>query len=238
MKKIISITTVILIVFSSILLNGCSNDKKTPKKSAVKKTVVSGSNTSAKLKEYLSKFTDGKDLLYGSWRVKGSNLFTFIFRNDGYAQVAIGGEANFTKLTVNKNKKTLSLSLPGTLDGTFNYSFSNNNKNLTLKTSGASYEMKKQNGFSIVPNPPKNPKIDKNLIGWWKDSGDIIYFFSTDGVMYSNSIAMETAYTYNAGNGKINAIYEYSGKNKVDFKYKFKNKKLYIDGEKFKKFNP
>ncbi len=239
MKKFLSITTALLIIISALFLNSCNNNNANKAKTEVTEaTSAPAKNTSEELKAYLSKFTKGKDPLYGSWKIKGADIFTFIFRNDGYAQVAIGGEANFTKLILDKKKKTLSLSLPGTLDGTFNYSFSDNNKTLTLKTDNTTYEMKKQKDYSIVPKAPKNSTVDNNILGWWKSDGNIIYFFGSDGVMYSNTIVMETAYTYNIKNGKIYAVYEYSGKNKVDFKYKLNKKTLTIDGEKFKKYNP
>ena len=55
--------------------------------------------------------------------------------------------------------------------------------------------------------------------------------------MYSNLISSETCYTYNAQNGKIDAVYKYGGEDiQTDLEYSYKNGKLKINGNTYKRF--
>lgn len=256
MKKYISALTALLIILSTVLIGGCEEktDKIKKKTTAVSETATASqvvtentkpagkktdsSYTSAQLKKYLDSFVKGKNPVYGTWKIKGDKTINYIFRNDNFAQMVFGTEAMFAELKINEADKTLSVMFIRGMNGDYTYSVSKDGKTMTLKSDKDSFTLEKQQDFSIVPKLPNNPKIDKKILGWWKNSGGNFYFFASDGVMYSNNISIETGYTYNAGKGKINAVYDYAGKTDISFKYKLKKGHLYIDGEEFIKYTP
>lgn len=240
MKKYISLILALVIMLSAFTLSGCGNNKKPDSlsTSATEAEKTPDKYSSAQLKAYLKSFTEGDNPLYGTWKIKGLDFVNYIFRNDGYAQMAMGSEADFAKLKLDTKNKTLGVAFVLGFNGNYNYSFSKDNKTLYLKSDSGSFTLKKQKDYNLIPKARKNPKIDKDILGWWKSSGKQKYFFGSDGIMYSYSITMETCYTYNAENGNIKAIYDYDGDVKIDIKYSYKNGKLTIDGNKFKKFTP
>lgn len=239
MKRIISIASALIILTAAVFLGGCNSQTDPTKPSSSKASdISSGKYTSKNLKAYLDKFTKGKNPVYGVWTVKGINSIYFIFRNDGFGQVAMGNEASFAKLVINEKKKTLGVSFFIAIDGTYDYELSNKNNTLKLTSDGKTIELTRKNSYSIVPDAPKSAKIDSSILGWWKSDGGLIYYFGSDGVMYSNDIAIETAYTYNADKNVIHSVYDYSGKIKNDLKYKLSKNTLTVDGVKYKRYKP
>ncbi len=244
MKRIISASAVLLIILSSVFVGGCNNSAESKKSSASKPTVSktettkTGKYTSSDLKDYLNGFIKGKNKVYGVWKIKDTELLNYIFRNDGYAQLALGTEADFTKLALDGDKQTLEAQFIRGMNGKYTYKLSEDNNTLYLSSDNDKYTLERQTDFSLVPEAPKNPKIDNSILGWWKSETSHIFFFGSDGVMYSNDITMETCYTYNAEKGKIKAVYDYAGKTDLDFTYKLKNNSLVVDGEEYRRFNP
>lgn len=239
MKKFLISATAFLLVFSIVFFCGCDN-KKTSSKSqtkATQKQAQTGKYSSAQLKTYLDSFVKGDNPLYGTWKIKGIKSFSYIFRNDGLGEIALGTEADFAKLSIDTKKQTLGVAFVLGLNGTYNYTLSNDNKTLTLKNDQSSFTLLKQKDYNLIPKPKKNPKTDNDILGWWQCDGNVFYF-ADDGIMYSNTITMETCYNYNAENGKINAVYKYDGDVKISMKYSYKNNKLNIDGDDFTKFTP
>lgn len=237
MKKFISIA--LLIILTAVFAGGCTDSKNpSPETTAATESAKTEDYTSDELKAYLSSFTEGKNPLYGTWKIKGVNVVNYIFRNDGYGQMVMGTEADFAKLEIDTDNKTLGVAFVLGINGNYKYGFSKDKKTLYLSSDSGDYTLLKQKDYNLVPKAKKNPKIDKDILGWWKSSGKQVYFFGSDGIMYSNNITMETCYTYNAENGNIKAVYDYAGDVKVDLKYSLKNGKLTIDGNKFKKFTP
>ena len=239
MKKLLSISLAVIIALSAVFLSGCEDKKKTETKpQATKAQANVQSYTSDDLKTYLNSFVTGNNPLYGTWKIKGINAVSYIFRNDGYGQMVMGSEADFAELNIDVDKNTLNVAFVLGINGTYNYKLSDDGKVLTLTSGDDTYTLLKQKAYNLVPKAPKNPKIDKNLLGWWQSEGNIIYFFADDGLMYSNNITMETCYTYNAEKGKINAVYDYSGDVKINLSYSYKNDKLTIDGNEYIRFTP
>ncbi len=244
MKKILAVSAALAIILSSLFLNGCEDKKQTKATTAATKATTSSTtktnqkNTSKELKNYLDSFTEGDNPVYGTWKIEGVKALSYIFRNDGYAQLVMGTEADFTKLVLDSSKKTLGVAFVLGLNGTYNYTFSKGNKVLTLKSDKDSFTLTRQKDYNLIPPAPKNPKIDKNILGWWKSQGGQTYFFGSDGIMYSNNITMETCYTYNAVKGKIKAVYDYAGKVKINLDYKLKKDSLYIDNVEYRKSKP
>ncbi|MCH5303429.1 MAG: hypothetical protein J1E41_01075 [Ruminococcus sp.] len=238
MKKTISLLAVCVLMFSSLIC-GCGNENTAKSTKATETTQKSEDKLTDtnELKNYLSKSVEGDNPIYGTWKLEGIDVVSFIFRNDNLAQMVMGTEADFASLSLNTKKKTLSVTFVLGLNGDYSYELSEDEKILTLSSKGKDIRLIKQKDYNLIPKSPKNPKIDEKLIGWWESEDKITYFFGSDGIMYSNHISMETCYTYNADKGKIDAVYDYGGDVKESFDYSFnKDGNLIIDGTEYKQF--
>ena len=242
MKKFVSILTVVLLFSSALFLNGCDSNNKTQSVKSTDKTTDKAQTSASKkgsvseLKSYLLEPVKGENPLYGTWKIKGVDVVSFIFRNDNLAQMVMGTEADFASLSVDDKNKTLSVSFVLGLNGDYSYKLSKDKKELTLTSKDKKIKHIKQKDYNLIPKAPKKPEIDSKILGWWKSEDKQIYFFSDNGIMYSNNISMETCYSYNAKNGKINAIYNYGGDVKISLDYSCKKGNLIINGTKFKQF--
>ncbi len=238
MKKFISILTAVLLFSSALFLNGCNTVNKTQSSKSTEKAQTSAEKKGSvsELKSYLLEPVKGKNPLYGTWKIEGVDVVSFIFRNDNLAQMVMGTEADFASLSVDAENKTLSVSFVLGLNGDYSYNLSKDKKELTLTSKDKKIKLIKQKDYNLIPKAPKNPEIDNKILGWWQNEDKQIYFFSDNGIMYSNNISMETCYSYNAKNGKINATYNYGGDVKISLDYSCKKGNLIINGTKFKKF--
>lgn len=238
MKKYICVITVVVLVFSTLIFTGCDDNKG--KTSATKATESQTEQTTEKktdnnsdIQNYLDSFLEGDNDFYGAWKIKGFSYMNILFRNDKLAELVTGTEGYFSKFTVNQKAKTVTVQLmPNVIDGAYSYKFSDNKQKLTLTLDNNTIELVKQKDFSMLPKAPKNPKVDSNILGWWENADGMFYCFQDDGVMYENSISMETCYTYKAENGKIKAVYTSGSKMTDEFTYSYKNGKLILNGEK------
>lgn len=238
MKKFVSILTAVLLFSSALFLNGCNTVNKTQSSKSTEKAQTSAEKNGSvsELKSYLSEPVKGKNPLYGTWKIENVDVVSFIFRNDNLAQMVMGTEADFASLSVDAENKTLSVSFVLGLNGDYSYNLSKDKKELTLTSKDKKIKLIKQKDYNLIPKAPKNPEIDNKILGWWQNEDKQIYFFSDNGIMYSNNISMETCYSYNAKNGKINATYNYGGDVKISLDYSCKKGNLIINGTKFKKF--
>lgn len=237
MKKFVSIFLIAAAL--ALVFAGCSDKKPAPTSAATTApTTAAAEESSGELNAYLKSFVKGDSPIYGTWQIEGVDYLSFIFRNDELAEMVMDNEGDFTKLRLDEKNKTLGVSFALGLNGVYSYELSDNNSTLNLTLDDTKITLKKQKDYSIAPKAPKKAQVDPDLLGWWKSEEKQIYYFGGDGVMYSNNISMETAYTYSAASGKINAVYNYGGEVKKDFKYNIKSGKLIMDNQTFKKFNP
>lgn len=239
MKRFLCITLAAVLAVFSLVLTGCDDDNN--KKSATKATETTSQTEKTvgnnEIQSYLDSFTKGDSDFYGAWQPENFNFMTIIFRNDNLAELVSGeNEGYFSKYTLKDKTITVQL-MPNIIDGTYNYKFSEDKQTLTLSSGSSEIVLKKQKNFTIVPKAPKNPTIDKEIIGWWENSDGAFYCFQEDGVMYENSISMEFCYTYSAENGKIKATYYSGGKQSEEFTYSVKDGNLILNGNKCTKKN-
>lgn len=242
MKRILSILLVMILTLSVLSLTACDEDKKEETKSTSTKPKASSSQpkdstdtkADSQIQSYLDSFVKGDSDFYGAWQMKGMENLIIIFRNDKMAEMVMGGtEGYFSKYTLDESKKTVTVQLiPDAIDGTYTYEFSQDKNKLTLTLDGSKLEFSRDKDFTIVPKPPKKAEIDKNLLGWWENTDGFFYCFQENGIMYENSISMETCYTYNASDGKIKAVYSSAGEMDENFTYSFKNGELTINDSK------
>lgn len=241
MKKYICVITVVVLVFCTLIFTGCDDNKgKTSAtkatESQTEQTTASKTVSNSEIQNYLDSFLEGDNDFYGAWQVKSFSYMTILFRNDKLAELVTGTEGYFSKYSVNTKSKTVTVQLmPNVIDGTYKYEFSDDKKSLTLTLDNVTIELEKNNNFSMLPKAPKNPKIDKNILGWWENSDGLFYCFQDNGIMYENSISMETCYTYKVKDGKINAVYTSGSKMTDNFTYSFKKGTLILNGEKCKR---
>ncbi len=229
----------VILSFCSVLA-GCnekSEKPSAPETTAPSEEPAKKAKKSSELEKYLDSFYKGDSDLYGAWRVKGSNLITYVLRNDGLAELAIGGEGDLAQLGIDEKKQTITTQLVFGINGTYSYDLRKDGS-LVLSSDDDSMTLERAADFTLVPDPPKDPETDSKLLGWWKSEDGLICFFDKNGTMYTNAISIETCYTYSAKNGKIKAVYDYQGDMKLDFEYSFKKDKLIFDGTEYSRFTP
>lgn len=238
-SKFLSLILISALAFS-LILTGCGEDKQEAQPNETQAVTQSLDYTDSEklLTDYFSSFTQGDNPLYGTWKISNFEYISFIFRNDGFAEMAMGTEGSFSELVIDEKNKTLTTQFFIGLNGTYDYQLSQDNQTLTLTLDGEETVLTKQDNYDFVPEAPSKPAIDEELVGWWKGEHGLIYYFGADGIMYSNIISAETCYTYNAENNKITAVYDIGGEVTDEIEYKLKNKTLTIDGNKYTPFNP
>lgn len=237
MKKLSVILTVITAA-TAIITGGCANNTQETTAPATTAATEAKVEKSTELEKYLHSFVEGDSEIYGTWQIEGIDYLSFIFRNDGLAEMAMDNEGDFTSLRLDEKSKTLGVSFMLGLNGVYSYELSDGGKTMTLTLNKKTTVLKKQKDYSIIPEPPKETKIDEDLLGWWKSEEKQIYYFGGDGIMYSNNISMETAYTYSAEKGVLNTVYSYGGEVKGKMDYNIKAGNLIMNDQTFKRFKP
>ena len=241
MKKSFYIFLACLAVGSALVFASCgggNNPSETPTtaptESTTAETKPAEKKTSNELKKYEKSFIKGKNPVYGVWKLSNLDYMYIIFRNDNLAELAMGSEGYFSKYKIDKKAGTLTVQLlPGSIDGIYNYEFSEDGSELYLTLDGETLTLIKEKKYTMIPAAPKKPVIDAELLGWWENADGMTYYFGEDGLMYNNAIARETYYTYSAENNKITAVYNYGGDMDENLTYKIKEDKLIIDGDKY-----
>lgn len=236
MKKIIALALAAVLVCA--VFGGCAGQPQKETEPVTSYVAKTEKNTGAVvLGKYFSRFVEGDNPLYGTWQMEGFDYLSFIFRNDELAEMVMGNEGDFSSLKIDEKKKTLSVQFVLGLSGKYSYELSEDFNTLTLAQDGSKIVLQRQEDFSLIPEAPKKPAVDGEIVGWWQNSDKMTYFFGLDGIMYANKVSLETVYTYSAENGKIKAAYNYGGKVKEEHSYELKDDKLVIDGEKYSKFS-
>ena len=243
-KKIVLFLLVSILAFGTVM-TGCTKKSENKSKAETSATEPSGdlsSDGKKVLTRYFDSMTKGKNPLFGTWQINGMDFIDFTLRNNDTASMSMGTEAYFSAFSFDKKAKTLELKFPGFLQGKYNYVLSKDNKKLTLdlvdNQSDQGIILEKKSSGEFIPDAPKSPVVDDNLLGWWKGDNGQIYYFSNDGIMYSNNISMETCYTYNAADCKIQATYNMDGETKIDIEYSYADGVLTLDDNDYKQFDP
>ena len=238
-KKLLSFLLFIIILVSAVTLAGCNRTNTNTQEATVPTADVSASMSGAEvLGEYFAKTVEGNNSLYGTWIIDDFDYVSFIFRNDGLAELAMGTEGNFSSLEINEEKKTLETSFIVGLQGKYSYELSEDENTLTLTTKDTKTVLQRQKSYDFIPDAPKKAIVDEEILGWWKGDNGLIYFFGSDGIMYSNIISSETCYTYEAKEGQINAVYDCGGETNYDVSYSYKDGVLTLDSNDYKPFDP
>lgn len=238
MKKLLMLLSVTILCLT-VVLCGCNDESTSPQATEASTEKQITKDSEKMLDDYFASFVEGKNPVYGTWQMDDFDYVSFIFRNDNKAEMCMGTEGSFSELTIDENEKTLKVSFILGLNGTYEYKMSKNNKIMTLTMNGSKTVLHKKDNYNFTPNKPKNPIIDKDILGWWKGKNEQVYYFGVDGLMYSNQISLETCYTYNAENGVISAIYDLGGEVTDNYDYKLtKSGKLKIKGDLYKPYNP
>ncbi len=240
MKKVLCILFVTVLTVLTVVLSGCNEEKKDNPETKATETTSQTEETKSKntkktydIKGYLDSFVEGDNDFYGTWQPESFSYMNIVFRNDNLAEMITGSEGYFSKYGIDENKKTVKLKLmPNVIDGEYNYEFSDDKQKLTLMLDSTEYVFVKQKDFTMVPDPPEKPMIDSDILGWWENEDGLFYCFQEDGIMYENSISMETVYTYTIQDNKILATYSIGSDMDDEFTYSFKNGELTLNGVK------
>ncbi|MBR1731398.1 MAG: hypothetical protein IJ725_03060 [Ruminococcus sp.] len=241
MKKFLCVAFAIILTVSAVMLTGCDDkkdNKDTTKSSETssqsQETTTQNKDNNTDIKSYLDSFIKGDSDFYGAWQIEDFSYMSIILRNDNMAELISGGtEGYFSKYTLDETNKTLKVQLmPQVIDGEYSYSFSKDKQKLTLTLGETSLVLVKQKDFSLLPKAPEKPVIDSDILGWWENEDGMFYCFQDNGIMYENSISMETCYTYTVDDGKIKAVYSSGGEMTEEFTYSIKNGELTLNGVK------
>ena len=99
--------------------------------------------------------------------------------------------------------------------------------------------MERQESFSSLPEPVKNPKLDKALLGAWEDDNDEQLYFGSDGVMYNTLKDFSfTFYTYSAADGVIECTYTMREATTEKNTYQVNGDTLTYNGYAYKRISP
>ncbi|MCR5653461.1 MAG: hypothetical protein K6F88_06640 [Ruminococcus sp.] len=243
MKKFLCIFFSVVLTVSAVVMTGCDGEKKdnaetkgTETTSQTEETKADKKGGLSEIESYLEKFTEGDSDFYGAWQPESFNYMSVVFRNDNLAEMVTGTEGYFSKYTLNEKKKTIKVQLmPNVIDGEYSYEFSDDKKKLTLTLDDNELVFIKQKDFSLIPEAPEKPVIDSEILGWWEDENGLFYCFQQDGIMYENSISMETCYTYTIKDNKIKATYSVGTEMNDEFTYSVKDGVLTLNDVKCKR---
>ena len=241
MKRLLTVFLACLTFGSALAFTSCGdgssqseNPTTAPTESTTAETKPAEKKTSNELKKYEKSFVEGDSPVYGVWKLSNLDYMYIIFRNDKLAELAMGSEGYFSKYKLDEKAGTLTVQLlPGSIDGEYNYEFSEDYAELYLTLDGETLTLIKEKKYTMIPSAPENPVIDENLLGWWENADGMTYYFGEDGLMYNNAIARETYYTYSAENKKITAVYNYGGDMDETLSYQLKDEKLIVDGDEY-----
>ena len=244
MKRFLCAFIAVMTLISVIFAGGCGegNDSNPTQETTVSPTEPTTTETTPdkkeenELKMYVDGLVEGDSPLYGTWKLNDLDYMYIIFRNDDLAELAMDNQGFLSRYLFDEKEGTLTVQLlPGTIDGVYDYEFSNDKKELTLTLDDKTLELSRDDSYSLIPKAPKEPVFDPNILGWWENKDGEVYYFGEDGLMYNSVIAYETFYTYTIENNRITAVYKYGDKNEEKLSYKVKGDSLTVNGEKYTK---
>lgn len=231
LTKVISLS---LIICCICVFTGCTDNNSQNKSKSTDDTTVSQ--------------TKEDDPIIGTWQfVKEDGtthtLLSYVFQNETTAIMAMGNVAYCSDLKLDKNadgKNTLTAQLYYNINGTYVYEISDDGKTMNLiedgKENGEKFVMKRVEDYKFMPEPPKNPEIDKKLTGTWKDKENtgVTYTFYENGTMENINYGVMITYAqYSAKDGKINYTYNQGTEVKGSYEYSFNGDILTIDDLEF-----
>lgn len=157
------------------------------------------------------------DAFAGIWKITegtGSKLESFVYEFDGngkaYLMIGTMGYIATYGLKTTDGKQTFTTQMMFGLNGTYTYKFSDDKNSVVLTNTEdkTTSKLERVEEFSPVPDPVEEPKIDKALLGAWKDDTGAYLYFGKDGLMYNVQADVSFSfYTYSAADGKITQTY-------------------------------
>ena len=188
--------------------------------------------------------------IIGSWKIKGSEetkttaIPYYSFAEDGAAQENYGSitaAGTYKDLSEGK-KKLLFISIENSFTGTYSFSFSGDKeKGYTLKLveigTGRVYELVKAEAKAKRISPSGDYRVDKKLLGYWLNKEkDMSFEFKVDGTItrVTGGVTNDCVWTV-SGNNLVTIKYMKSEVKSINFVYKIKNNKLYINNAVYTK---
>ena len=239
MKHYLRITTAILAVGMMIGFAGCGNGTKDPSSATEQTTIpattlaqTTAPSTAAQAPEKtielsaLTPIRENGDDFAGTWKITdgvGDQYENFVYQFDGknVARMIIGTMGYLQKYQLKPESKSFTTQLMFGINGEYTYEISGDKKTITLKNtkSGDTTTLTKLENYSCVPASEES-EIDEKLLGAWQDGDGGYLYFDQSGVMYELQKGMSfTFYTYSAGDGVINGVYNMDGEQKISYKY-------------------
>ena len=174
----------------------------------------------------------------GAWKItegQGDQFqsFTFVFDGKDNAYMMIGSMGYCGKYELKEDTKTFGTQQAVGLNGTYTYTFSDDNNTVELfdTETKLTTKMQKLVSFTFIPRAEPDSEIDPSLLGAWKDESGGYIYFEDNGIMYETQKAISfTFYTYSAKNGVVDNTYYMLEAEKGSYKYKVDGDKLTYNG--------
>lgn len=192
-----------------------------------------------------------KDIV-GSWKIKGMKetkntaIPYYSFTEDGIAQENYGSitaTGDYKDLS-EKDKKTVYISIDGSIKGTFNFEFTENQKKeytLILEdiSTNRFYELKQADAKAKKISPSKDFKTDEKLVGYWLNKKEKkSYKFNSDGTAVRDTGSVSTECTWTVSKkGVITIKYIKDQVKSLNLDYIIKDDTLAINKTVYQKQN-
>lgn len=181
------------------------------------------------------------DPFSGIWKITegvGSQLENFVFAFDGQktGTMLVGSMCYCSeyKFETQNNKNVFTCQFLFGISGSYTYEIKENSIVLKNIVDGETTTLERADSFKPAPAPMENYKIDEKLIGAWRNSTGIYYYFGTNGIMYNNNYgSMYSYYAYTAENGVINSKYTMTEEIEQKMEYSVKKDELTLDGDTY-----
>ena len=246
MKKLFTLGSILLAAALTLCCAGCgeeaSSKEEATSSASSKATADELTDFDGTVKTDLSKLHEvdyeNGNAFAGAWKItegQGDQFqsFTFVFDGKDNAYMMIGSMGYCGKYELNEDTKIFGTQQAVGLNGTYTYTFSDDNNTVELYDTETKLTTKMQKlvSFTFIPRAEPDSEIDPALLGAWKDESGGYIYFEDNGIMYETQKAISfTFYTYSAKNGVVDNTYYMLEAEKGSYKYKVDGDKLTYNG--------
>ncbi len=183
----------------------------------------------------------------GVWKITGGTgsqfkNFAFMFDGNDRSFLMIGNMGYLGTYTLktedlgNGAQKTMTTHLVFGIDGTYTYKFDSDMQGVTLTDTetGEETELTRTAAYEYIPFPDKEPVIDEELVGAWKDENGNSYYFDAGGVMLEYFSGLSFIFAKYSATGE-SLSYTYTMKDEInnESQYSVSGDVLTLDGIKY-----
>ncbi len=236
MKSVIKVISIVLILLMTTAFAGCGTNEQ-----------------QSSYLEYSSEFDVSSiqkinysedEPMAGAWKLENYPNFVFMFDGSGNAYLILDN-VGFIGIYTYDNSGSSPLfktQLVFGLDGSYTYTFSEDNNIATLveTTTMQEVEMTRvdESELSYVIQQKNNVTIDENILGAWKAEDNTTVYFDINGIMYMNEYGVKFTYSnYSADGSVIESTYKMSTDVTDTYEYSVMGDTLTLDGFEYERID-